>query len=345
MSRLAVAVALVLLGVVPAEAHTTSTGLARITVDGGTIVYRLALVLGELPDAPRQLLTAAADGDAAAAERAAEELRRRVTIGDGVQPCRPGRAVIQGSRLRDGRLTLELWLSCAVPPARLEVVDDWAELLGEHHRTLARVERDGAVYEIAFSPELRRATVELGGRPRARGFFVLGVEHILTGYDHMLFLVALLLGGGRLLPLLKIVTAFTIAHSATLAVSVLGAATVPSYLVEAIIAASIVWVALENLVSRRAVSRRWVVAFAFGLVHGLGFAGALGALELPRAGLAAALALFNLGVEAGQMVVISALLPLLAWSRQRGWEPVVVRAASVVLVVLGLVWAVERLFA
>jgi len=328
-----------------AEAHTTSTGLARITIDGTDIVYKLTLIASELPETVRRPFVAAADGDAAAAEQVAEELRQRVAIDDVGKPCRPGRAVIQGSRLGDAGLTLELTLRCPAPPSRLAITDEWSSLLGEHHQTLARIERGDTVHEVTFSAQSRQAVVELAAAPRRGGFLLLGVSHVLSGYDHMLFLVALLLRGGRLLSLLKIITAFTVAHSVTLALAVLRVMTVPERLVESVIAASIVWVAIENLVSTTPPKRRWLVAFGFGLVHGLGFASALAPLGLHRTELAAALLLFNLGVECGQAVVVVALLPILLWVYRRHWEPFVVRAGSAVLGMLALVWFVERLLA
>jgi hydrogenase/urease accessory protein HupE len=176
------------------------------------------------------------------------------------------------------------------------------------------------------------------------GFFRLGVEHILTGYDHLLFLAALLLPGGRLLTLLEIVTAFTVAHSITLALAVLGVVTLPDRLVECAIALSIVWIGLENVLVPGAPSRRWVVSFLFGLVHGFGFASTLAALDLPRQDLALALLGFNLGVEAGQAVVVALLLPVLIWIRHWHWQPRMVRAASLAVAAVGLTWFVERLF-
>jgi hypothetical protein len=125
---------------------------------------------------------------------------------------------------------------------------------------------------------------------------------------------------------------------------VLGAVTLPPRVVEPVIAASIAWVALENLVLQRAPSRRWLVSFAFGLVHGFGFADALTPLALPPGGLARALVGFNLGVEAGQALAIALVLPLLVWARRRGWEPMLVRGGSVALTAVGLAWLVERLF-
>src|SRR5262249_27089633 len=159
-----------------------------------------------------------------------------------------------------------------------------------HYRTIARVESAGGSRDVVFLPDAREATVELGRGESSGsgGFFRLGVEHILTGYDHLLFLVALLLRGGGFLSVLRIITAFTLAHRITLALAVLGVVTLPARVVEPAIAASIVWVALENL-RYRGPSQRWLVSFLFGLVHGFGFASAIEALALPRARLALAL--------------------------------------------------------
>jgi len=328
-----------------AAAHTTNTGLASINVSGSTLIYRLTILPSELPAEPARLLSSAADGDPASVERVALELRRHVTARADLTPCRPGRARIQGSRLGDGRVTLELTLECPAPPGRLVIRDDWFELFGEHYRTIARIEAPGGAREAIFLPDARETTIELGRRPPAdgAGFFRLGVEHILTGYDHLLFLLALLLRGGRLVSLLKIITAFTVAHSITLALAVLGIVTIPGRFVEPAIAASIVWVALENL-RRDAPSQRWLVSFLFGLVHGFGFASAIEPLALPQGRLALALLGFNLGVEAGQALVVALLLPLLLWVRGWSWESRIVWAASVGVAAVGLAWLVERLF-
>jgi hydrogenase/urease accessory protein HupE len=329
-----------------ARAHTTSTGLARISVDGAAVVYRLTLVRPELPEQQGRLLGAAADGDPASAEQVAAALRDRVRLRVGEGICQPGRVRVQGSRLADDRVELELRLRCPSAPGRLSIREDWADLFGEHYRTLARVDGPGGVREVALGAESREAVVEMGGEaPRGdTGFFKLGMEHILGGYDHLLFLAALLLRGGSLLALLEIVTAFTLAHSLTLALAVLGVVTIPSRVVEPAIAASIVWVAIQNVRSREPPRRRWLVSFAFGLVHGFGFASALSPLGLPAWPLARALLLFNLGVEAGQALVVAAALPLLVWMRQAAWEPRAVRLASVVLALLGTAWFVQRVF-
>jgi hypothetical protein len=327
------------------EAHTTATGLASVTVAGATVIYRLTVVLGELPEGAARLLGQASEGEAGSVEQVAAALRQRVGVAVGEAACRPGRAVIQGSRLGDGRVTLELVLRCPSAPARLRLRDDWADLFGQHYRTLARVEGRHGVRELAFLPGAREATVELsqGGGPHG-SFLWLGIEHILRGYDHLLFLAALLVRGGGLWALLRIVTAFTLAHSVTLALAVLGLVAIPARVVEPVIALSIVWVSVENVFFRGAPSRRWLVSFVFGLIHGFGFASALGDLALPRWSLAMALLGFNVGVEAGQALVIGVVLPLLLWMRPHPWEPQVARAVSLALALVGTVWLVERLF-
>jgi hypothetical protein len=142
--------------------------------------------------------------------------------------------------------------------------------------------------------------------------------------------------------LFAVVTAFTVAHSITLALAVLGAVSPPAWIVEPVIALSIVYVAAENVFLKRPASWRWAVGFAFGLVHGFGFAGALLELDLPPAALAGALLSFNLGVEAGQAAVIAAILPALLWLRGVAWERRAVTALSAVVLVAGLAFLVDR---
>jgi hydrogenase/urease accessory protein HupE len=173
-------------------------------------------------------------------------------------------------------------------------------------------------------------------------YFGIGVEHILTGFDHVLFIIALILPGGSLWSLAAMVTAFTVAHSITLALSVLGIATLPSQIVEPVIALSIAYVAFENLALKRAPSRRWAVSFLFGLVHGFGFAGALAEVGLPAGGLAAALIGFNLGVEAGQLLIVAILLPILIWLQRFPWEKRLAQVSSGAIMAVGLLLLAER---
>lgn len=154
-----------------------------------------------------------------------------------------------------------------------------------------------------------------------RGFFRLGIEHILGGVDHLLFIVCLLLWVSKAAPLLATITGFTLAHSITLAMATLGMINLPAPPVEACIALSIVFLAAELLRAQQPGAapgsplRPWLVAFAFGLLHGLGFAGALRDIGLPADGIASALLRFNLGVEAGQLLFVALLSGLMALVR------------------------------
>jgi hypothetical protein len=151
-----------------------------------------------------------------------------------------------------------------------------------------------------------------------------------------------MLRGGRLGSLLGIVTAFTLAHSVTLSLAVLHVASLPSRIVEPLIALSIAYVAFENMFFRRAPSRRWAVSFGFGLVHGFGFAGALLELGLPRGSLVEALVFFNVGVEAGQAMILALLLPGLLWLSRLAWERRAVAACSAVLFLAAIALFVDR---
>jgi hydrogenase/urease accessory protein HupE len=141
-------------------------------------------------------------------------------------------------------------------------------------------------------------------------YLVTGIEHIFLGYDHIAFLIAVVLWARRLVPVIKIVTAFTIAHSITLSLATLDIVVIPGSIVEPAIAASIVYVALENFFTSN-IDGRWRVTFAFGLIHGFGFAGALREIGLPTNAIAPALAAFNIGVEIGQVAIVSIVLPAL----------------------------------
>jgi hydrogenase/urease accessory protein HupE len=182
-------------------------------------------------------------------------------------------------------------------------------------------------------------------------YLVTGIEHIFLGYDHIAFLIAVVLWARRLVPVIKIVTAFTIAHSITLSLATLNVVVIPSSIVEPAIAASIVYVAMENFFSRN-IDGRWRVTFAFGLIHGFGFAGALREIGLPTNAVATALAAFNIGVEIGQVVIVAIVVPaLIALDRLMAVDrakPVraatLVYALSALISVLGSYWFVTRVF-
>ncbi len=180
----------------------------------------------------------------------------------------------------------------------------------------------------------------------ARQYLGLGYTHILPkGLDHILFVLGIFLLSPRLKTMLLQITAFTIAHSITLGLSIYGVVALPSRIVEPLIALSIAYVAIENLLTRELKPWRVGLVFMFGLLHGLGFAGVLRELGLPRGEFLTGLLTFNLGVEGGQATVI-AIAILLAWPVvNRGWyRHRVVIPASLVIAAIGIYWTVARLY-
>lgn len=205
----------------------------------------------------------------------------------------------------------------------------------------ARLTQDQAMVTVKTVPD---------GWEVARSYFVLGIIHILEGYDHLLFVIALVLLIGRAGAVIKAATAFTVAHSLTLVGSTLGFVGLAQAPVEALIALSIVFLAVEivkrdpanpNLAERAP----WIVAFLFGLIHGFGFAGALREIGLPESDVPTALLTFNLGVEAGQLVIVAAVLAVLALVRRL--KPAALRPAIVVstytIGITASFWFIERL--
>jgi len=220
------------------------------------------------------------------------------------------------------------------------------DTLARGHRTFVRVlDEAGEVHAtrmLARAHEPLRVTLS----PRAQeSFFVLGLVHIATGFDHLLFLTVLLIGVDRLRRMVQVVTAFTLAHSLSLALATLGWVDVPSQLVEATIAASIVMVALRSALGGQLQGERLATTFVLGLVHGLGFATALRELGVAgeRWSIVAPLLAFNVGVEAGQLVFGALVLPCLLWARGSGWlagrAP---RFVSGLAAIAGLAWLLQR---
>ena len=197
-----------------------------------------------------------------------------------------------------------------------------------------------------------------GASAAPAGFVTEGLRHILGGYDHVLFLLCLLLPavmrrtasgwqpverlGQAILPVVVIVTAFTVAHSVTLTLASLKLLSLSSSFIEPAIAVTIVLAALDNLTPIFR-GRRTVVTFAFGLIHGFGFASVLGELDLPTAQFAWALFQFNLGIELGQLfIVVVTVTALFAFRRQRWYTHAVIRGGSVIAIVVGALWFIDR---
>ena len=180
----------------------------------------------------------------------------------------------------------------------------------------------------------------------AWAYLVLGYEHILPkGVDHILFVLGLFLLSTRLRALLLQVTAFTLAHSVTLALSIYGVISLPSSVVEPLIAISIAYIAIENIVTSELKPWRPAVVFGFGLLHGLGFAGVLRDLGLPRGDFLTAVVTFNVGVEFGQLSVIALAFLVAGWFHSRTWYRTrMVVPASLVIAAVAIYWTVERVF-
>ena len=174
---------------------------------------------------------------------------------------------------------------------------------------------DGTAVSRLLRPESPHFVLEAGQGRAVLGYLVLGIEHLLFGIDHILFVIGLMFFISRLGPLVKTITAFTVAHSITLGLSALEVVRLSQAPVEAVIALSILFLAVEKLRGTEGTltaRHTWIVAFAFGLLHGFGFAGALADIGLPKAGALWALFLFNVGVEIGQLLIVAAALALLA---------------------------------
>ena len=231
------------------------------------------------------------------------------------------------------------------------------------HRGLLRVEHGGATTTGVLGPERPRLEIKAEGLSRWRQFADYareGVWHIWIGFDHILFLLSLLLPAvfatrsnawlpaerfaTSLWDVFKVATSFTVAHSITLSLAALSVIQLPSRLVESTIAASVVLAALNNLWPL-VHGRRWLVAFGFGLIHGFGFASVLADLGLPQGALLLALVGFNLGVEGGQLAIVAAFLPL-AFALRRSWiyRRLIFIGGSSAIVLIASVWMVERAF-
>jgi hydrogenase/urease accessory protein HupE len=219
------------------------------------------------------------------------------------------------------------------------------------HQTFVNVYEDSALRQQIILDASRESFEYYSGSPRGtfaivQRFVSAGIHHILIGPDHILFLVGLLLLGGSIRRLLLVVTAFTVAHSITLSIATLNIFSPPSGVVEPLIALSIVYVGCDNLLIRGGRDVRAWIALAFGFVHGFGFASVLREMDLPPRALGWSLFSFNLGVEIGQLMVVVLVASALAALRHR--SEIAGRrlafAGSLVVVIAGAFWFVERVF-
>ena len=355
-----------------AWAHKPSDSYLTLELEAERLGGRWDIALRDLDFA----LTLDADGNgeltwgevrARHADIAAYATQRLRVAADG-KPCTIEVGAQQVDQHTDGMYSvLPLALQCestdASPPQALTLGYTLFADLDPQHRGLLKLVAHGAARSAVLGGEQAEQRFELGAIDRWRQFvdFVReGVWHIWIGLDHILFLLSLLLPsvlvwqaaqrkwqaasrfGKAFVDVVKIVTAFTVAHSITLSLAALGVIELPSRWVESVIAASIIVAALNNI-RPQVFERLWMVAFGFGLVHGFGFASVLADLGLPRDALVLALVGFNLGVELGQLAIVVLFLPLAyALRRTALYRRWVMVGASLLIVLLAAVWLVER---
>ncbi len=367
MRCLACALLLALFPASAAQGHKPSDAYLTLAPEGGGAWSgRLDLSLRDLEqalgldsDGDGRITWGELDGRSGEIDAYAEARLRLAADG---APCRSRVVGRQVDRHSDGAYAvLRLGADCPPGARALEVRYGLLFDLDPQHRGLLRVESAGGTRSAIFSADRRTQTLALGA-PAPLGELLayagLGAHHIAIGFDHLLFLLSLLLpaalrrerGGWSPAPafrpvlgeVARIVTSFTAAHSLTLALAAAGLLALPSRAVESAIAASVILAALNNVIPLWR-TRAWIVAFGFGLVHGLGFASVLGDLGLGRGPLAARLLGFNLGVEAGQLAVVAGLLPVLHGVRAARWyRGFALPALSAAIAAIAALWLAER---
>jgi hypothetical protein len=352
----------------PAQAHKPSDSYLTITQSDAGFSGRWDIALRDLDFA----LGLDADGDGAItwgevrakhADIAAYAGARLVVQADG-QPCRVSVGAQMLENHTDGTYSvLPLAIGCGASATQVSVGYTLFADLDPQHRGLLNLRARGIARSAVLDPQAPAQTFDLARADRWAQFVDYareGVWHIWIGFDHILFLLSLLLPAVMLWraarwhpvddfraafwDVFRIVTSFTVAHSITLTLAALHVIALPTRLVESAIAASVVVAALNN-VKPVVLGRRWAVAFGFGLIHGFGFATVLAELGLPSDALLIALVGFNLGVEVGQLAIVALFLPL-AYSLRRStlYRRAVMLGGSLLIALIAAVWFVERAF-
>ncbi|MFO1318965.1 MAG: HupE/UreJ family protein [Burkholderiales bacterium] len=334
-----------LLGALDAHGHATQLSASRITVTGRDIAATVEMNRRDVEVALR--VAGGSPGEAAVGRYLSERVHLRHPQG-GDCPMAIGKV-----RPKDDHLLVDLRWQCPPVAGRLEYEVGLFIDIDPAARHLVTVTGDVRRIGLltAGNPRLDLVTLSPGVAEVFGHYLLAGIEHIAIGFDHLAFLFAVILWGRRFWPLAAVVTAFTVAHTVTLALAVLDVARLPAALVELLIALSIVYVAAENFFVRD-VRHRWGLTFLFGLVHGFGFASVLRDYGLPGDARVPALAAFNVGVEIGQLAFVGIALTLIRSAEsmlRRGSDgatqadPRVVKTTSGALLLLGLYWTLGRI--
>src|ERR1700722_13195886 len=348
---------LLLLGLagMPAYAHNAGVSSSEISVNGRVVAIEINALARDYEKAAGVRISEAGSGSVNAVALAVmtpavlSYVRSHAEVLSDDVPCEPDEGK---ARPADTHVTVTLVWTCPNSGAlryRLSLFQD-VDPSAQH---LASLKTESGKQEFALDKNTSELPLSGGGVPStfqvAGHFLAAGVEHIFLGYDHIAFLIGIILWTSRLWPVVKAVTAFTFAHSITLSLAALDVVRIPTAIIEPAIAASIIYVAVENFTTREA-GKRWRETFLFGLLHGFGFASALEELGLPKAKLITALAAFNCGVEIGQVLIVATAFGLLSavdrWQISGASGPVrnpaLVHAVSFAIVLLGSYWFVSR---
>lgn len=363
-----------LLGSGAALAHSSSNSYLTLSAPSGSLTLRADLHLRDVDlvfdlDADRDGQVTWGETERRSAELASW-LDQGLQLSAAGQQCRLGKSDLQASEHADGTYLSVQWLPDCPDIANLSEVNlalRYSLMFAQDslHRGLLKVDLPGLQTSALLSPERPEAQVSRADSSAWRVFgryIIEGVWHIWIGIDHIVFLLSLLVlapllpsrqritqwpaapqARPVLMDVLAVVTAFTVAHSITLGLTIMEWLTPPPDLVEPAIALSVVLAALNNLLGVNSL-KRWRLAFVFGLVHGFGFASVLLDLGLPASALVAALGGFNVGVELGQLAIVLVFLPI-AWllRHTRFYRWVIVAVGSAAIVVLGLFWTLDRI--
>lgn len=344
-------VGLLLAAVTPdaARAHPFSQSSSILVVSGRDIRATLTLDLLDvhsMPDIDRNRDTRISYAELDdAIERVSDAVERHFVVRG---PGAPVRTTVERYQVAgETRVRLEILYRFASDVTTIDVTSTLAVVTQPNHRHLMSVRSGGVTHEAVLEAGHPNATFDATSTSSYlgtfRAFVWLGVEHIFTGYDHLAFLVGLLIATASFRSLVTIVTSFTVAHSVTLGLATFDAVVMPTKLTESMIALSIVYVAGENLLRSQAIER-YRVTFLFGLVHGFGFSTILREMELPRGNLALSLFSFNAGVEIGQLAFIAGVFPMMLWLASSTWQAGIRSAVSFGVVCLSTYWFVQRAF-